>query len=90
VVPITHLRLAERAATPDRPAPPRGLALDLTVRQGYYMKLIETSRRESSLAMHTIRSAPDMIVSAVGRAYAFCLEVERERILAHSQHPGCY
>jgi len=67
---------------------------DLTVRQGYFMKLIETSRRESSLAMHrdAIGFRIDMVVSAVGRSYlAFCPEPERERILMHlRKHPARY
>jgi len=90
-----HLRLAERAAEHLTALRRRVVwPSDLTVRQGFYMKLIETSRRESSLAMHrdSIGFRIDMIVSAVGRAYlAFCPEPERERILAHlRKHPGRY
>lgn len=67
---------------------------DLTVRCGCFMKLIETSRRESSLAMHrdSIGFRIDMIVSAVGRSYlAFCPESERESILTRlRRHPESY
>ena len=90
-----HLQLAERAAAHLTVLRRRVVwPSDLTVRQGYGMKLIETSRRESSLAMHrdAIGFRIDMLVSAVGRAYlAFCPEAERERILAHlRRHPARY
>jgi len=67
---------------------------DLTVRQGFQMKLIETSRRESSLALHrdSIGFRIDILVSAVGRSYlAFCPEEERDRVLSHLYaHPQRY
>lgn len=82
-----HFRLLEVAA-PHLTALRRRVVWpsDLTVREGHAMKLIETSRRESSLAMHrdAIGFRIDMLVSAVGRAYlAFCPAAERDRILAH-------
>lgn len=93
-----HLHIAE-AAAPHLTALRRRVVWpsDLTVRKGHYMMLIETSRRESSLAMHSdaIGFRIDMVVTAVGRAYlAFCPEAERERLLAHmrarpGRHPGC-
>lgn len=90
-----HLQLAE-AAAPHLTMLRRRVVWpsDLTVRQGYYMKLIETSRRESSLAMHSdaIGFRVDMLVSAVGRSYlAYCPAPERERILAYLRdHPERY
>jgi len=90
-----HIRLAE-LASPHLSALRRQVVWpsDLTVRQGYHMKLIETSRRESSLALHrdAIGFKVDILVSAVGRSYlAFCPELERERILAHLEaHPERY
>jgi len=90
-----HLHLAEVAA-PHLTTLRRRVVWpsDLTVRQGWYMKLIETSRRESSLAMHSdsIGFRVDMLVSAVGRSYlAFCPAPERERILSHLRsHPERY
>ena len=93
-----HLHLAE-AAAPHLTALRRRVVWpsDLTTRQGHAMVLIETSRRESSLAMHrdAIGSRIDMLVSGVGRAYlAFCPAAERERLLAHmraypARYPGC-
>ncbi len=90
-----QLQLAERAAAHLTLLRRRVVwPSDLTVRQGHVMKLIETSRRESSLALHrdAIGFRIDMLVSAVGRAYlAFCPEAERERILAHlRRHPARY
>lgn len=82
-----HLQLAE-AASQHLTALRRRVVWpsDLTVRQGHHMKLIETSRRDSSLALHrdAIGFKVDMLVSAVGRSYlAFCPEAERDRIVAH-------
>jgi len=70
---------------------------DIGVRRGYHMRLLESSRRVSSLAMHRdgVGFRIDMAVSAVGRAYlAFCPETERARLIAHmrahpSRYPGC-
>lgn len=70
---------------------------DIGVRRGYYMRLIESSRRVSSLAMHRddVGFRIDMAVSAVGRAYlAFCPEAERTRLIGHmrahpARYPGC-
>ena len=67
---------------------------DIGVRRGYYMRLIESSRRVSSLAMHRdgVGFRIDMAVSAVGRAYlAFCPEAERIRLVEHMRaHPARY
>jgi len=90
-----HLLLAE-AAAPHLSALRRRVVWpsDLTVRQRHHMKLIETSRRESSLGLHrdSIGFRVDLLVSAVGRAYlAFCPESERERLLSHLYaHPQRY
>lgn len=90
-----HLLLAE-AAAPHLTALRRRVVWpsDLTVRQGHQMKLIETSRRESSLGLHrdSIGFRVDILVSAVGRTYlAFCPESERERILSFLYaHPERY
>lgn len=64
---------------------------DLAVRDGAQMRLLETTRRASRLALQRdeLGHRIDMLRSAVGRAYiAYCSEHERQEILGQLRGSG--